>query len=74
MLARLLLALLRGYQAQFSSQWGPVCRFEPSCSNYAVGCIRAHGALRGTLLSLWRVCKCQPFSKGGYDPVPLRRI
>jgi len=47
-----------------------VCKYEPSCSRYAEEAIRVHGPLRGTLLMTWRVLRCNPFSKGGYDPVP----
>jgi putative membrane protein insertion efficiency factor len=53
--------------------FGPVCRFEPSCSRYAAACIAGQGALRGSLLSLWRLCKCHPFHPGGFDPPPPPR-
>ena len=52
---------------------GDVCRFQPSCSQYAFACIRSHGALRGSLLSLRRLSKCHPFHPGGHDPVPPAR-
>ena len=70
MIARVLIALIRLYQRTLSRLLGDVCRFEPSCSRYAVGCLEAHGAARGTLLSLVRLCKCHPFHPGGYDPPP----
>jgi putative membrane protein insertion efficiency factor len=70
MLARALVALLHLYQLTLSRLLGRVCRFEPSCSRYAVACIETHGAVRGTLLSVRRVCKCHPFHPGGYDPPP----
>lgn len=74
MIASLLIALVRVYQLTLSKLilWtvGPVCRFEPSCSRYAVACLRDHGALRGSLLSAKRLCKCHPFHPGGYDPPP----
>jgi putative membrane protein insertion efficiency factor len=70
MLARALVALLHLYQQTLSRLLGRICRFEPSCSRYAVACIETHGALRGTLLSVRRVCKCHPFHPGGYDPPP----
>ncbi|WP_437281431.1 membrane protein insertion efficiency factor YidD [Sorangium sp. So ce375] len=80
MLAKLLLALIRVYQMTLSrlivAVMGPVCRFEPSCSRYAAACILSHGALRGSLLSLKRLCRCHPFHPGGFDPPPpphLRR-
>jgi hypothetical protein len=76
MLARLLVLLIRLYQLTLSrlifALFGPVCRFEPSCSRYALECIRIHGALRGSLLSLKRLSKCHPFHPGGYDPPPPR--
>jgi putative membrane protein insertion efficiency factor len=49
-----------------------VCRFEPTCSNYAIGAIREHGMLRGLALAIWRVLRCNPLSAGGMDPVPRR--
>ncbi|MBK6693456.1 MAG: membrane protein insertion efficiency factor YidD [Myxococcales bacterium] len=70
MIARLLLVLIRGYQLAISPLLPPACRFEPSCSRYAAGCVAKHGAARGALLSLLRVCKCHPLHRGGYDPVP----
>src|ERR1700722_594586 len=74
MLAKVLIALIRLYQATLSrvilSLMGPVCRFEPSCSRYAVACLEGHGAVRGALLSAKRLCKCHPFHPGGYDPPP----
>lgn len=76
MVARLLIALVRLYQRLLSpvvNAFGPVCRFEPSCSRYAVACLEAHGAARGSLLSIARLCKCHPFHPGGYDPPPAAR-
>jgi len=76
MLARLMIALVRLYQRLLSPLLGNVCRFEPSCSRYAVACLESHGALRGGLLSVVRLCKCHPFQPGGHDPPPpspLRR-
>ncbi len=70
MLARGLIALVRLYQLILSPWLGRVCRFEPSCSRYAVACLETHGAARGSLLSVRRLCKCHPFHPGGYDPPP----
>lgn len=74
MIAAVLIALVRVYQLTLSKLllWtvGPVCRFEPSCSRYAVACLRDHGALRGSLLSVKRLCRCHPFHPGGWDPPP----
>ncbi len=77
MIARFLIATVRLYQWMASPilrmLWGDVCRFEPSCSRYAVACLESHGALRGGLLSIARLCKCHPFHPGGHDPPPPRR-
>ncbi len=73
MFARLFILLVRLYQRLLSpilNAFGPLCRFEPSCSRYAVACLEEHGALRGSLLSIVRLCKCHPFHPGGYDPPP----
>lgn len=77
MIAKLLIALVRLYQLSISpvlvGLFGPACRFEPSCSRYAVACLATHGALRGGLLSVKRLCKCHPFHPGGIDlPPPAR--
>ena len=48
----------------------PSCRFQPTCSQYAIEAIQKHGALKGGALAFWRILRCNPFSKGGYDPVP----
>jgi len=71
MIARLLMGVIRLYQLTISPLLGPVCRFEPSCSRYAMECLHLHGAWRGTLLSIVRLGKCHPFHPGGYDPPPL---
>ena len=71
--ARILVALVRVYQLTLSPFLGKVCRFEPSCSRYAVACLEAHGAMRGSLLSVRRLCKCHPFHPGGFDPPPPAR-
>ena len=72
MIARALIFLIRLYQRTLSRMLGRVCRFEPSCSQYAMVCLSAHGSLKGGLLSLRRICKCHPFHPGGYDPPPAR--
>lgn len=68
--ARVLLVLLAGYQKFVSPLLGPRCRFEPSCSSYAVEAVRVHGALWGSWLAGRRLLRCHPFHPGGYDPVP----
>ena len=65
-----LLYLIRGYQNYISPKHPGYCRYSPTCSNYAMEAIKNHGAARGLLLAIWRVLRCNPFSRGGYDPVP----
>lgn len=72
MVAKLLVLIIRLYQRLLSPLLGNVCRFEPSCSRYAVACLETHGALRGSLLSVRRVCKCHPFHPGGIDLPPAK--
>lgn len=71
MIARFLILLIRVYQKTLSPLLGPVCRFQPSCSRYAVGCLELHGAARGSWLTIRRLSRCHPFHPGGYDPPPL---
>jgi putative membrane protein insertion efficiency factor len=66
----ILLALIRLYRKTFSRANPPVCRFVPSCSQYAYEAIDRYGAWRGGWLALKRLARCQPFFPGGYDPVP----
>lgn len=73
MIARGLMLLVRGYQVTFGSIMPPVCRYQPTCSNYAMEALRVHGAVKGTALTVWRLCRCNPWSGMGYDPVPERR-
>lgn len=68
--ARVLLALLDFYQKGISPLTPPSCRFTPTCSAYAVEAIRLHGAWRGTGLATWRLLRCGPWTRGGWDPVP----
>jgi putative membrane protein insertion efficiency factor len=72
-LARLSVGFVRAYQIALSPIFGGHCRFEPSCSAYAVEAFRVHGFLRGWRLALWRLLRCHPFARGGYDPVPPGR-
>lgn len=67
---RVLLWLIRGYQKCISPLFPPCCRFYPTCSNYAIEAIEKHGWLKGGALAAWRILRCNPFCKGGYDPVP----
>ncbi len=69
----LLLSVIRFYRKYISPHLPPMCRYYPTCSCYAIEAIETHGAFKGFLLALWRVLRCNPFSRGGYDPVPPKR-
>ena len=69
-LVALMLVLLRGYRLVVSPLLGPACRFEPSCSVYAMESVQRFGPWRGTWLAIKRIGKCHPFHAGGHDPVP----
>ena len=66
---RLMLALIRFYRTNISPARPPCCRFIPNCSRYAITAIRRFGPLRGGLMALCRLLRCNPLCKGGYDPV-----
>jgi len=66
----LAVALIRLYQAAISPWLRPTCRFQPTCSHFAIDAIRAHGLVRGGWLGVRRLLRCQPFGGSGYDPVP----
>ena len=68
--AAVLVGAVRTYQWTLRPLIGAQCRFEPSCSCYAIGALRAHGAARGSALAAWRVLRCNPWTPGGFDPVP----
>ena len=70
----LLLTLLRGYKAMLSPFLPPACRYVPTCSDYAAEAIERHGALRGSVMAMWRLLRCHPFVRGGYDPVPWNEV
>lgn len=67
-----MLAALTAYRRWISPFLPRRCRYEPSCSAYAAESIQRHGAARGLLLASWRLLRCNPFSHGGFDPVPRR--
>ena len=69
---RLLVTMITAYRRFLSPALPRRCRYEPSCSVYAITAIRRFGALRGSLLAGWRLLRCNPFSNGGFDPVPER--
>ena len=67
---RIMLSLIRFYQRHISPHTPPACRFQPTCSQYAYTAIQRFGPLRGGWMAFKRIMRCNPFCKGGYDPVP----
>jgi uncharacterized protein len=69
---RIALAPIRAYSRWISPAFPRRCRYEPTCSAYAAQAVRRFGVVRGLLLATWRLLRCNPFSHGGFDPVPER--
>ncbi len=67
-----LVAPIRGYKLLLSPLMPPSCRFQPTCSSYAIEAIERHGPVRGVWLGTKRICRCHPWGGSGYDPVPER--
>ncbi len=70
----LLIAVVKGYRLLLSPWLGSACRFEPTCSLYAIGALERHGALSGSYLTLRRLARCHPWCAGGCDPVPEQPV
>jgi putative membrane protein insertion efficiency factor len=66
----LLIKMIRFYQKFISPLKTVHCPYTPTCSQYGLEAIQKYGAFKGSLLAIWRILRCNPFSKGGYDPVP----
>ena len=66
---KVLISLIKFYRKRISPLKKPCCRFYPTCSAYALEAIEKKGALKGTVMAIWRILRCNPFCKGGYDPV-----
>ena len=66
----LIIALIKGYRILISPLFGPTCRFQPTCSSYAIQAIERFGVWHGGILAVRRILRCHPFHPGGYDPVP----
>lgn len=66
----ILIKIIRFYQKYLSPLKGTRCPYIPTCSQYGLEAIQKYGALKGSLLAAWRILRCNPFSHGGYDPVP----
>ena len=67
---KLLITLIKWYRKYISPMKRTKCPYIPSCSEYGLEAIEKYGAIKGSLLAAWRILRCNPFSKGGYDPVP----
>ena len=67
---RFLISVIKGYQIYISPRHAACCRFRPTCSQYALEAIEKYGAAKGGWLAFKRILRCNPFCKGGYDPVP----
>jgi hypothetical protein len=65
----LFILLIKGYQKIISPVLPPSCRFYPTCSEYGIEAITKYGVIKGGLMAAWRILRCNPLSKGGYDPV-----
>ena len=70
---KLMLAAIRFYRKHISPHFPSCCKYYPTCSSYALEAIEVHGALKGGLLAAYRLLRCNPLSKGGYDPVPEKK-
>ncbi|MBP3806651.1 MAG: membrane protein insertion efficiency factor YidD [Oribacterium sp.] len=70
MLSKVMIFLIRCYQKGISPYIGAHCKYTPTCSQYAVEAIQKYGCIYGSCLAIWRILRCNPWSKGGYDPVP----
>ncbi len=70
---KLFLKIIRFYQKRISPLSPPKCKYYPTCSQYGYEAIERFGVIKGSALALWRILRCNPFSKGGYDPVPQKK-
>lgn len=73
-LGTIVVAPIRAYQRLISPALPRSCKYEPTCSHYAVEAVRTEGVLRGLVLATWRILRCNPWSHGGYDPVSAQRL
>ena len=68
---KIFIGLIKFYRKYLSGlKAAPTCKFIPTCSEYGIEAIEKYGVLKGGVLTVWRILRCNPFSKGGYDPVP----
>ena len=69
MIKKVMILLIKFYRRYISPMSQPRCKYLPTCSQYAIEAIEKYGAIRGGIMSFWRILRCNPFSKGGFDPV-----
>ena len=69
----LLIGFLRAYRLLISPLYGQVCRYHPSCSAYALEAVTVHGSVKGSWLAVRRIARCNPWARGGFDPVPATK-
>lgn len=70
LISELLILPIKIYRIFISPLFPPACRFTPTCSQYAIEALRKHGPIKGLVLTLWRILRCNPWGGSGYDPVP----
>lgn len=70
---KIFLQLIKFYRKYISPRTAPKCKYYPTCSQYGLEAIERFGAFKGGLMTIWRILRCNPFSKGGYDPVPEKK-
>lgn len=74
LIKKAMIFLIRTYQLTLSPRFSHgSCRFTPTCSQYAIEAIEIHGIFKGSLMAIWRILRCNPFNKGGWDPVPPKK-
>lgn len=66
---RVFILIIRGYKKLISPLLPPSCRFYPTCSEYSIQAFEKYGVIKGAAKSIWRILRCNPFNKGGYDPI-----
>ena len=69
---KLIIYLIKLYQ-KIPGPWHNACKFTPTCSQYAIEALEIHGLIKGSMLAFWRILRCKPFTKSGYDPVPPKK-
>ena len=67
---KIVIALIKGYRKYIAPMKSTKCPYFPTCSEYGLQAVDKYGVIKGGLLAFWRILRCNPFSKGGYDPVP----